>query len=298
MIIETDHLTKKYSGGILGREPHYALHDVSLDIREGEIFALLGLNGAGKTTFTRLLLDHLRPTSGTILLFGKPVAEGSWKGSTGYLPELFRLQKNWTPESLLSHLGSLSGLRPTELRTRIDVVLSEVGLSDARYRSIGTFSKGMVQRLGIAQAILHRPRLLILDEPTDGLDPLGRKEVRELLIHLRAVGVSILLNSHLLSDVELIADRVGILHRGMLKVQGTLRDLLPSGSHYLIQIATDPHSLSEWAFQHTENGWVCTVCDVSSLDSALQQFKRKGIVVTSVTPVRATLEDAFTHYIS
>lgn len=175
MIIAMHHLMKTSSAGLFTREPIRVLHDVSLEIGEGEIYALLGLNGAGKTTLTKLLLDLIRPTSGTALLFGMPVADGAWKSTTGYLPECFRVWKSWTPETLLFYTGRLGGLRTTELRKRIEVVLAEVELSDARNRTVGTFSKGMVQRLGIAQAILHRPRLLLLDEPTEGLDPLGRK---------------------------------------------------------------------------------------------------------------------------
>lgn len=298
MLIATDHLTKAYSNGLLTKEPVHAVHDVSLEIHRGEIFAMLGLNGAGKTTFTRLLLDLVRPTAGTAFLFGTPVADGAWKSKTGYLPESFRVQKSWTPIRLLTYLAHLTGLRGAEMHRRIDTVLIDVGLSDARTRAAGTFSKGMLQRLGIAQAILHRPELLFLDEPTDGLDPVGRREIRELLVRLRTSGTGILLNSHLLSEVELVADRIGILHRGTLVVQGVLRELLPPEQQYIVEIPTDPAGITGWTFRRTEKGWTCCVSGADALDRALQQFRRDGISIASISPVRTSLEELFTKFIS
>lgn len=212
----------------LGRERVVALKDVSLEVQEGEVFALLGLNGSGKSTLIRCVLDLVRPTSGKIFLFGEPLRDNRGRHRIGYLPELFGVPKGMTAIQVLQFLGQLSGLEKEQCSESIHHILTKVGLTDAAQRKAESYSKGMTLRLGIAQALLHKPRIVFLDEPTDGLDPLGRKMIRDLISHLSTDGVTVFMNSHLFSEVELLADRIAILHRGRIVLSGILKDLLPS----------------------------------------------------------------------
>lgn len=296
-VITTKNLTKVYGSRLRKANRVHAVREISIEVYRGEIFALLGLNGAGKTTLVKLLLDLVRPTSGSAFLFGQPVSSGTWKPRVGYLPELFQPQKQLKARAVIRFLGELSGLKGRDLRNRVDDVLEEVGLEKVGFQKVGTFSKGMVMRLGIAQALLHKPELLFLDEPTEGLDPLGRKKVRELLLDLRNRGVTVFLNSHLLSEVELIADRVGILHKGKVVALGTLRDLMPQDQSYRVEVASKPTPDDQWQFQEQGGGWVGVVQGVDNLERLLGHLRTRGIALVSVQPVRTTLEDVFTSYV-
>lgn len=211
----------------LGRERVVALKDVSLEVQEGEVFALLGLNGSGKSTLIRCVLDLVHLTSGKILLFGKPLKRSLGRHRIGYLPELFGAPKGMTAMEVLQFLGELSGLEKEQCSRSALEILTRVGLGDAGGRRAESFSKGMTMRLGVAQALLHKPRIVFLDEPTDGLDPLGRKMIRDLINKLSTEGITVFLNSHLFSEIELVADRIAILHKGRIVLSGVLKDLLP-----------------------------------------------------------------------
>lgn len=296
-VIKTEDLTKIYRSKHSRQKSITALQGVSIQINEGEIFALLGLNGAGKTTLVKLLLDLVRPTSGSAFLFEEPVSLGKWKPRVGYMPEIFQAQNNLTARAVLQFLGELSGLKGRDLQKGVDDVLEQVGLEKVGSQKVGTFSKGMLTRLGLAQALLHKPPLLFLDEPTEGLDPLGRKKVRELLIELRNRGVTVFLNSHLLSEVELIADRIGILHRGKITALGTLHDLMPRDERYQVEVESKPALDEQWQFQAQDNRWVGLVQGVENLERLLGSLRTRGIRVISVQPLRTTLEDVFTSYV-
>jgi len=224
-LLSAVHLRKVFRGGFR-RPPVVAVEDLSLEVESGEIFGFLGLNGAGKTTSVMMLLGCVRPTSGSATLFGVPVASPQSRRRVGFLPERFRFHEFLTATELLRFHGRLSGMSPSECDARIAETLDTVGLTDAASLPIRAFSKGMQQRIGLAQALLPNPDLLILDEPTSALDPLGRRDVRDILLCLKGQGKTILLNSHLLSEVELCCDRVAILHKGHVVRQGALGELL------------------------------------------------------------------------
>ena len=209
MIIETHGLRKQFG-------PTVAVSDLSLDVSAGEIFGFLGPNGAGKTTSIKMLLALVAPTSGTGQVLGEPLGHRATRARIGFLPEHFRFHDTLTATELLRFHGRLYGLRGVSLDARVDRLLTRVDLVDAADRPLRGYSKGMLQRVGLAQALLNEPRLVFLDEPTSGLDPLGRLLVRDIIAELRADGVTVFLNSHLLGEVEATCDRVVFVKRGRI----------------------------------------------------------------------------------
>jgi len=224
-LIETKNLSKEYSSRF-SKQKVNALNDFTFTANEGEIFGLLGPNGAGKTTLIKILLAITFQTSGSAKIFGMDVKSHKWKNKVGYLPENHKFPNYLTGEQVLSYYGRLSGLKNAgELNKKIDEYLETMGLTKWRKTKIKKYSKGMMQKLGLAQSMLSNPDLIFLDEPTDGVDPIGRKEIRDILTNLRAKGKTIFLNSHLLSEVEMICDRVAILNKGDLIKEGSVDDL-------------------------------------------------------------------------
>lgn len=225
-VVDIGSLEKRYSGwSIFGRKPIDALRGVDLQAGGGDVFGLLGPNGAGKTTLIKVLLGVVKPTSGTAKLFGKPVESVEARRRVGYLPESLRIDRHHTARSALHYYGRLSGMETQVIKRRTDELLDIVGLGNRDRESVSRFSKGMYQRLGLAQALMHDPDLLILDEPTDGLDPVGRNEVRRVIETLRDQGKTIFLNSHILQEVEMVCTRVAILSKGKIRGIGTVREL-------------------------------------------------------------------------
>lgn len=221
MVIETEKLTKYY-GKKLG------CRDVDIYVQEGEIFGLLGPNGAGKSTFIKMMTGLIFPTSGSARLLGKPVGDVDTRRRVGYLPENFKYQEWMTGEDLLSFHASLYKLDKNTAASRINEVLELVKLKGHEKYKVGIYSKGMQQRIGIACALLPSPLLLFLDEPTSALDPIGRKEVRDIMLELKSRGTSILLNSHLLSEVEMVCDSAAIINKGTIIKQGKMEEMLES----------------------------------------------------------------------
>jgi ABC-2 type transport system ATP-binding protein len=203
-----------------------ALHDLSLRVERGEVFGFLGPNGAGKTTTVKIVLGLVRPTGGQARIFGLPPSDPEARRLVGYLPETFRFQDWLTGRELLELHADLADLSAETRAWRVPEVLRLVGLADYSHDRLRTYSKGMLQRIGLAQAIIHNPRLLVLDEPTSALDPIGRRDVRDLIRGLSARGMSVFLNSHLLSEVEMVCDRVAIVDRGRVVHTGRLDDLV------------------------------------------------------------------------
>ncbi|MFZ5967697.1 MAG: ABC transporter ATP-binding protein [Bacillota bacterium] len=221
MIIETDRLTKQFQG-------KGGFADISLSVREGEVFSFLGKNGAGKSTFIRTLLGLLYPTSGKGIMLGEPLGSIKAREKIGYLPELFQYHTWLTGYELLYNHGLLYKMDKADIKRRIDEVLGIVGLKGHEHKKVKAYSKGMKQRIGLGCAILSDPLLLFLDEPTSALDPVGRKQVRDIILKLKEQGKTIFLNTHLLSEVELVSDRVAILDHGSMKKIGTMEELLDS----------------------------------------------------------------------
>ena len=228
LAIETEHLRKEFG-------PKVAVEDLTLAVPMGEVFGFLGPNGAGKTTSVKVLMGLVRPTSGVARILGLPPENLRAKARVGFLPELFRFHDWLTAEEFLDFHGQLYGMPAEERRKRIPEVLELVGLrGEGKYR-VGTFSKGMQQRIGIGQAILNNPDIVLLDEPTSALDPIGRRDVRDLIHYLKAEGRTVFLNSHLLSEIELVCDRVAIIDRGRVIATGRLQELLAQASEVEVE---------------------------------------------------------------
>ena len=224
--IETDQLTKDFSVGFWRKRPYRALDRLSLQVDAGEVYGFLGPNGAGKTTTLKLLMQLIYPTSGSAHILGRPVGDLAVRRRIGYLPENPYFYDYLTAEELLAYFASLFGMPSAERATRVAALLDDVGLGGERRLQLRKFSKGMVQRVGIAQALLNRPEVVFLDEPMSGLDPLGRRDIRALILRLREQGTTVFFSSHILSDAEALCSRVGILSGGRLASSGRLTDLV------------------------------------------------------------------------
>jgi ABC-2 type transport system ATP-binding protein len=291
-VVITDHLTKHY-GKI------EALKDVSLRVDRGVIFGLLGQNGSGKTTLVKILLGITRAAHGSALLLGEPIGTASVRRKIGYLPEDHRFPDYHTGASLLDFYASLLEVPRRGRQQRINEVLELVGLQGRMHSKIRTYSKGMKQRLGIAQAIIHHPEAIFLDEPTDGVDPVGRREIRTLLQQLKEQGVTIFLNSHLLSEVELICDRVGILQRGELIREGTSAELTQLHGRFVIVLAPDQDfpraEVSQLGYQISGTGPTCevTLTNGQSIDPLIDCLRNRGLNIRHMTEKRQSLEDVF-----
>ena len=291
-VIETSGLIKRYKNV-------QALKGVNIAVEKGEIYGLLGRNGAGKTTLVKILLGIVRSTEGSAMLLGRPVGDPASRAQVGFLPEDHRLPEYHNAETALDFYGGLSGMARRDRKAKIPSMIEAVGLKDAGRRKVRTYSKGMKQRLGLAQAMMHDPEVLFLDEPTDGVDPVGRKEVREILSRLKAEGKTIFLNSHLLSEVELICDRVGIIELGLLRREGQVSDLTAARDFYDLQFdkSIDPVLGELGGFvkglRRTETGIEVEVENQEKLNALLDFLRAKGYGLRGVTPKKVTLEDVF-----
>lgn len=225
-ILKTERLRVEYPVRQRGAEPKVALHGLDLTVKAGEVFGFLGPNGAGKTTTMNVLLGFVPPTSGRASLFGVDVREPIARQRIGYLPELTYYYKFLTAEEILRFYAKIFGIARAEADNRIDSLIKLVELEHARNRPLKSYSKGMQQRVGLAQALINNPDLLILDEPTSGLDPLGRMKVRDIIQRLKNEGKTVFFSSHELGEVETVCDRVAIVHQGELKVEGRVSDLV------------------------------------------------------------------------
>jgi len=225
--IEIEGLTKVYGSG---DEEYLAVDSLELTIGQGEVFGFLGPNGAGKTTTIQMLLEIVFPTSGSARLLGEPLGAAA-RAQVGYLPEMFQFHPFLRADEFLDFHARLFGIPAGERSKRIPEVLEQVGLKESSRSRIRTFSKGMLQRIGIGQAIINRPRLLFLDEPTSALDPMGRRDMRDLIINLKREGTTIFLNSHMLSEVEMVCDRVGIMNKGRLARVSDVASLTQAEHH-------------------------------------------------------------------
>jgi ABC-2 type transport system ATP-binding protein len=291
-VIETRNLHKRYG-------PIEALRGVSLQVEKGEIFGLLGQNGAGKTTMVKILLGITRRTEGEAYLLGEPAGDVKPRFRVGYLPEDHRFPDYHTGYSLLDFYGTLLGMPRNDRRARIPEMLDLVGLKRRMYSKVRTYSKGMKQRVGIAQALLHEPEVVFLDEPTDGVDPLGRREIRRIMQELKSTGKTIFLNSHLLSEVELICDRVIILQKGQIVREGSVAALTRLTGVYVIGLAPGQEFPSEEVARHgygvTPRGnlWEVELADGQEIDPVVDLLRGRGLSLRHLVEKRQTLEDLF-----
>ncbi len=295
--IEILGLEKTYKVGFWRKRPKRALHPLHLTVEEGEIFGFLGPNGAGKTTTLKLLMGLVFPTAGTARLLGRDWTDPEVKAQIGFLPEQPYFYDYLTAHELLDYYGQLSGVPGRDRKRRIDEVLQRVGLTDVRGVQLRKFSKGMLQRVGIAQAILHDPKLVFFDEPMSGLDPMGRREVRDLMEQLKHEGKTVFFSTHILSDAEALCDRVAIIHQGELKGVGAVADLTSSvlGKVEVIWQGTQvPASMKALGAEcHVTGDTVRAVLAESQQDAAIDALRRERIRLIAITPVRTSLEQYF-----
>lgn len=295
--IEISRLEKTYSVGFWRKRAKRALHPLTLNVEEGQIFGFLGPNGAGKTTTLKLLMGLVYPTSGTARILGMELDDPRMKAQIGFLPEHPYFYDYLTARELLKYYGQLSGVEAKQLGKRVDEVLQRVGLKDAADLQLRKFSKGMLQRAGIAQAILHNPKVVFLDEPMSGLDPMGRREARNLIEELKLEGKTVFFSTHILSDAEALCDRVAIIHLGELRRVGAVAELTAS-VHGEVEImwqgATVPQAIRAMGAEcHIAGDTRRVVVPEENQDAVLDALRRDGLRMISVTPVRVSLEDYF-----
>lgn len=304
-VLSCEELSKTYRSGIRARREVHALQGLTLAADRGQIFSLLGPNGAGKTTAVKIFLSLTRPTAGRATLLDLPVSDPRARRRIGYLPENHRFPAYLTGEQVLFTFGALAGVTRTDLNRRAGELLTLVGMQEWRTVKVRRYSKGMMQRLGLAQALINDPDVLFLDEPTDGVDPVGRKEIRDVLRNLRDAGKTIFLNSHLLSEVELISDRVAILDHGKLLRTGTVDELTATDSSYTIgcEGAIPDGFFTEASARvlgatSAPEGIIARVADVAALNAVIDLLRTHRVPITSVTRQRNTLEESFISLIS
>jgi ABC-2 type transport system ATP-binding protein len=289
LVLEFDNVTKEYRSFASKRRLR-ALDGFSLTVEAGEIFGFLGPNGAGKTTAIHLAMGFMRPTSGTGRLLGERFGHPGTRCRVGFLAESVALYHR-RAERLVRFYGALNGMSGKHLEDRARQVLEIVGLQDHANRNAGKFSRGMLQRVGLAQAIVNDPELLILDEPTSALDPLSRVMVRELLLNARNAGKTVFLSSHLLSEVELVCDRVAVLHRGRLARMGRTTDLLQAGDQ--TEIVVRAIAVTQFKGAVARDGVVRFSVPAPNQREALEKVWNLGGEVVSVNPLRRSLEEIF-----
>ncbi|MBI3679933.1 MAG: ABC transporter ATP-binding protein [Acidobacteria bacterium] len=298
LAIESIGLRKRYRFWWSGREV-LAVDGVSLQVERGTTYGLLGPNGAGKTTFVKMILSAVHPTEGEALLFGRNAAEAEARRRIGYLPENHRFPTYFTGRGMLDFYGALSGMDAVTRQRRIPELLELVGLADWGTVRLGKYSKGMLQRVGLAQALMHEPELLILDEPTDGVDPVGRRHIREVLHSLEEKGVTVFVNSHLLAEVEMFCREVAILHKGKVVLQGKVKELT-AGKGYKLKV---PAALSEklredLAARASSIVQRDGVLDLqfpgrTEVNEAIDLLRAERLEIEALTPTTSTLEDVF-----
>ncbi len=296
-ILRTERLCKTFEVGVRRRRVE-AVRDLDLAVDDGEIFGFVGPNGAGKTTTIKMLMGLIFPTSGRAFIYDAPIPSAEAKRRIGYLPENPSYYEFLTGREALRFFGNLSRVPAGELSRRVDELRELVGLSAAADRQIRKYSKGMQQRLGIAQALVGDPSFVVLDEPMSGLDPIGRKDVRDLILELRRRGKTVLFSTHILPDVESLCDRVGVIIGGRLRDVGHIRELL-SPRTKAVEIAVEAPRVDAAAMAAGEviardgDRLTLTFPDADAAQSALRAVLASGGTVISMTPHRETLEDLF-----
>ena len=309
-VIQVKDLEKTYHGGLIRRRKIHALQKVTLEVPKGKIYGLLGPNGAGKTTLIKVLLGIVRKSAGEATVLGHQAGELAARRRIGYLPENHRIPRHLTGSSALEYYGCLSGLSVAEVNRRAPELLDVVGLKGREKDRVSGYSKGMQQRLGLAQAMLHKPELIILDEPTDGVDPVGRKEIREVLRRLSQEGATVFLNSHLLQEIELICESVAILTNGQVRKTGSVKELTQAleESPLVFRLAGPEAAGTEAAARQCFGDATVSsplvmadgilqidakLADQAAVDRTIDSLRAAGISILSMKRRDLTLEEAF-----
>jgi ABC-2 type transport system ATP-binding protein len=297
-VINVTGLRKLYRSS-MGRPPIKALDGISFDIEAGQVFGLLGPNGAGKTTTVKILLGLTRATEGTATIHSMPVSDPESRRRVGYLPEGHKIPGYLTARQTLSIFGRMSGMEKSAIDRRTGELLERVRISQWIDVRVKKFSKGMTQRLGLACALIHSPDVLLLDEPTDGVDPVGRREIRDLLHEEARNGTTVLINSHLLSEIELTCDQVAVLRNGRVAAAGTIDELTRKSAKYkMIASPVDEELIASFlesgAGVDRVNGHLeLSVSDPAHLNALIDKLRARGGMLTELSPLRSTLEDVF-----
>jgi ABC-2 type transport system ATP-binding protein len=295
--IQIDNLTKDYPCGFLNLKTKRSLEGLTLRVEDGEVFGFLGPNGAGKSTTIKLLVGLIFPTAGTAQILGQPISDISMHQDIGYLPEQPYFYDYLTAAELLDYFARIHALKAQDRRERVDRMLRKVGLETARKIQLRKYSKGMLQRVGLAQAILHDPRVVILDEPMSGLDPLGRREVRDIILELKREGRTVLFSTHILSDAEMLCDRVGVIAGGKLRGVGAPDEIVGIKAHgmeILFEFVGETATLAGLLGRATRTGNRYRLhIEEPELYATLDQLRVAGARILSVAQVKASLEEYF-----
>jgi ABC-2 type transport system ATP-binding protein len=299
-VVQTEKLCKVFRVGFWGRRVT-AVDGLSLNVQRGEVFGFLGPNGAGKTTTIKMLMGLIYPSGGTAALFGQPIGDPAAKAKVGFLPESPYFYDYLTSREFLQFYGHLFGLVGRTLSTRIDELLDLVGMTHARDLQLRKFSKGMLQRVGIAQALINDPELVILDEPMSGLDPIGRKEVRDLILRLKESGKTVMFSSHILHDAELLCDRVVMIMKGRLVACGQVSELIDHGTTQEVEVVMDrlsPEGIEELRPLATKlvlhgERVMAILASQRQVDEALDVLRAHKAKLVSLIPHKSSLEDLF-----
>src|SRR5437660_2861852 len=295
--IEIENLTKEYHHGILKLKKRTSLEGLNMKVEEGEIFGFIGPNGAGKSTTIKLLMRLIFPTAGSARILGKPISDIEMHRDIGYLPEQPYFYDYLTAAELLDYFARIHDLSAADGKERVQRRLKKVGLEPAGKIQLRKFSKGMLQRVGLAQAILHDPKLVILDEPMSGLDPVGRREVRDIILELKNAGKTILFSTHILSDAEMLCDRVGVIAGGKLRgvgAPGSIVGVQATGMEIVFEAAENGELSEKIRAKALKSGANYRIAaSETELYAALDELRAAGAKVVSVTQIKPTLEDFF-----
>jgi ABC-2 type transport system ATP-binding protein len=299
--IEIENLTKDYPFGFLHLKKKRSLEGLTMQVESGEVFGFLGPNGAGKSTTIKLLVGLIFPEAGTARILGKPITDIEMHRDIGYLPEQPYFYDYLTAAEVLDYFARFHDLRAADRRERVAQMLRKVGLETARKIQLRKYSKGMLQRVGLAQAILHDPQVVILDEPMSGLDPLGRREVRDIILELKREGRTVLFSTHILSDAEMLCDRVGVIVGGKLRGVGAPGEIVGMKAHGMEILFEMPENSPGAAAiiakaMKTGDRYRLQVAEEEVYQS-LEQLRVAGARILSVTQVKASLEEYFMHLI-
>src|SRR6202158_4174483 len=293
--IEIENLSKEYPFGFLHLKKKTSLEGLTMSVEDGEVFGFLGPNGAGKSTTIKLLVGLIFPTAGTARILGKSISDISMHADIGYLPEQPYFYDYLTDAELLDYFARIHDLPAQERTARVDAMLEKVGLETARKIQLRKYSKGMLQRVGLAQAILHEPKVVILDEPMSGLDPVGRRAVRDIILELKRDGKTVMFSTHILSDAEMLCDRVGVIVGGKLRgvgAPGQLVDMKTQGMEILFKLPPASNAPSLSRATRTGDRYRMEVAE-QDLYATIEQLRGAGAQILSVTQVKATLEEFF-----